>query len=180
MRRSALRVASVVAGTSVAVVLAASGSAVKPPPVPPGPTPLTLTATLEDRVVLLTSPRGMWDYYGHVESSNNADGGGSYRALCRALEAPPPPGPHPAFTGQARTSTVIADRLTCTIVVLFENDNASLVMEGIVTKPTGSELFAASSDRALAVTGGTGSLTYQGSIGVAKPDGNHRITIAYW
>jgi hypothetical protein len=178
MRRAALRVACVVVGTAVAVAMAASGSAVKPPPAPNGPTPLVLTATNEGRVVLLTSPRGMWDFYGHVTSSNNEEG--SYRALCAALEAPPPPGPHPAFTGQARASTDIGDRLTCTIVVLFENDNASLVMEGIVTKPTGSELFAALSDRVLALTGGTGATTYQGSIGVAQPTGNHQVSIFYW
>jgi hypothetical protein len=178
MRRAALIVACVLAGTGVAVVIAASGSAVRP--TPNSVSAVTLTTTQEGGIALVTSPRGMWDYYGHVESSHNGDGSGSYRALCSALEAPPPSGPQPAFTGQARTSTVIADRLTCTIVVLFENDNASLVMEGVVTKPTGSELFAASSNRVLAVTGGTGSLTYQGSIGVAQPTGNHQITIAYW
>jgi hypothetical protein len=178
MRRAALIVACVLAGTGIAVVIAAGGSAGTP--TPNGISAVTLTATDEDRIALVNTPRGMWDYYGHVDSSNNADGGGSYRALCSALEAPPQPGPHPAFTGQARASLVIADRLTCTIVVLFEKDNASLVIEGIVTKPTGTELFAVSSDRALAVTGGTGGLTYQGSIGVAQPTGDHKIAIAYW
>jgi hypothetical protein len=178
MRRVVLGVACFVAGTGVAVVLAASGSAVKPPPPPNGATSLVLTATQEDRDVLLTSPRGMWDYYGKITSSNNESG--SYRALCTALEAPPSPDRQAAFTGQARASTVIGERLTCTIVVLFENDNASLVIEGVVTKPAGSELFADASSRALAVTGGTGGTTYQGSLGVAQPTGSDEITILYW
>jgi hypothetical protein len=177
MRRAALMVACVVAATGVGVAIAAGGSPVRPPPGPDAKG-LVLTTTQEGKVVLATTPRVMWDFYGKVASSNNESG--SYRALCTALEPPPTPGPKPAFTGQVRASTVIADRLTCTIVVLFENDNASLVMQGVVTKPAGSELFAAPSDRLLALTGGTGAMTYQGAIGVAQLNEPRKITIKRW
>lgn len=177
MRRAALRVACVVVGTAVAVAMAASGSAVQPPT--NGGTPLVLTASQEVRTGVLTGPPGMYGYYGKITGANHSQQG-SYRALCAALEAPTTtPGPHPAFTGQTRASEVIGERLTCTIVVLFEDDNASLVMEGVVTRPTGTQLFAASSARVLAVTGGTGTV-YQGSLGVAQPTGSHQITISYW
>jgi hypothetical protein len=65
------------------------------------------------------------------------------------------------------------------VVVLFDAGNGSLVMEGVVTRPAGSELFAALSARLLAVTGGTGTI-YEGSQGKAQPTGTHQIYVVYW
>jgi hypothetical protein len=142
---------------------------------------MQLTSTQEGRVQLRPDPHGMWDYYGQI-TSTNSNQTGSYRALCAALEpSTTPPGPHPAFTGQTRASTAGGDRLTCTVVVLFgaASTGGSLVIDGVVTRPSGSDLFAAASDRVLAVTGGTGVL-YEGSQGKALPSGGHHITVIYW
>jgi len=181
MRRAALTVACVVVGTGVAVVLAASGSAVAPPL--DGGTPMQLTSTDEGRVELRADPHGMWDYYGQI-TSPEPNQSGSYRALCAALEpSTTPPARKPAFTGQARASDAAGDRLMCTVVVLFGGETAttggSLVIEGVVTRPAGSELFAAPSGRQLAVTGGTGGI-YQGSQGKAQATGSHHISVVYW
>jgi hypothetical protein len=185
MRRVALGLACVVAGVCVAVAVTTSGSAVTQPP--SGGTTLMLTSTQEGATQLHANPRGMWDYYGQL-TNTNVKLRGSYRALCAALEPTPPPAPHPAFTGQVRASTTDSDRLTCTVVVLFGDpattDGGSMVIEGVLNKPAGSELFAASSARLLAVTGGTGS-DYDGSVGKAKamgPNamGSREILVIYW
>jgi hypothetical protein len=179
MHRVALRVACVVAGACAAVAVATSGSAVTPPT--NGGTTITLTSTQEGRAQLRPDPHGMWDYYGQL-THTDPNRRGSYRALCAALEPAPPPPPHPAFTGQVRASAANGDRLTCTVVVLFGTPTinaGSLVMQGVLNKPAGSELFAADSGRLLAVTGGTGVLN-EGGVGKAQAIGSHKILVIYW
>jgi hypothetical protein len=55
--------------------------------------------------------------------------------------------------------------MTCNIVLSFgSQDGGSLVVEGLVNTPSGRELFAAASDRLLAIVGGTGQ-TYDAKQG---------------
>jgi hypothetical protein len=66
--------------------------------------------------------------------------------------------------------------MVCSIVISFGMaDGGSLVMEGLVKKPSAMKLLAGASDRALAVVGGTGP--YDAARGRAKPDGMGNLVV---
>jgi hypothetical protein len=178
MRRAALRVACVVAGTGVAVAMAASGSA---GPTAGTPTSMTLTTSDDNGATLRPDPHGMWGYWGQFTSINPA-AEGSYRATCTALGAVAASFVRrPAYTGQVRAAAAGDDRLTCDIVLLFGGDasptGGSLVVQGVIDRPAGTALFAEDSDRVLAVTGGTG-LPYEAKQGKAKPE-DGQLVLSY-
>jgi hypothetical protein len=144
---------------------------------------MTLTATGEARMELRSDPNGAWGYRGQF-TGGEANQTGSYRAVCDALE---PSGAlhrrRPTYAGQVRAATDTANRLTCTVLLLFGSDDplvgGSLVIQGIIYRPPGTELFAVSSARVLAVTGGTG-LNYEAKQGAAELTGAHRLVVVYY
>jgi hypothetical protein len=100
-------------------------------------------------------------YWGKFTSPGTQ--GGSYRATCMWLA-----------NTQWPTNPKQDDRLSCTIVIAFEDrppgvqnrDVSGVVLQGLVKRPIGGkQLFERPTARKLVVTGGTG--TYAGAYGYA-------------
>ncbi len=175
MRRVALGVVGGLAGVSVAVAMAASGPAAGVPM-----SPLTITASEDNKPPVALGSGPMWGYWGKI----TGDDTGSYRATCVLLGAPTSPAtpPLPAFAGRARAADTADTRLSCNIVLSFggEDTNAgSLIAEGLVLRPnTNKGLFDRQYIRPLAITGGSGP-SYNSKQGTAALKGGGRLVIAY-
>jgi hypothetical protein len=179
MRRAALLIACVLAGTAVAVAMAAGGSQGSAPGTAD---PMTLTTSNEDGAQLRPGPHGMWGYWGQFATGNPTDEG-VYRATCVALG--PTVSPlvrRPTYAGNARAATTPDERLTCDVVLIFGGDSSpfggTLVVQGLVNKPAANKLFTAASPRLLAITGGAG-LRYEAKQGKALPIGQNHVLLSF-
>jgi hypothetical protein len=177
MRRVALGVVVALAGVGVAVTMAASGPAVGVPP----SSPLTLTASDDDKPPVALGSGPIWGYWGRLTGGDT----GSYRATCVLLGAPTSSanGHMPTYAGRVRAADgTDENRLSCHIVLSFGGEDSSartLIAEGLVMKPNANQgLFDVKYDRPLAITGGSGTY-YIRRQGSASLPGDGRIVITY-
>jgi hypothetical protein len=161
MRRDALRVASV----ALLVLVAAAAERAQPAG---AQTPVNLTVQTEHYAVMVPGPPGkagrLWGYWGRFTGTES----GSYRGTCAWLADP----------SWGLDPTKRDWRYLCTVVLSFRARaqppgppiGGSLIAQGLINRPHAPDgLFAQSSDRPVAITGGAGR--YKGRYGWATLNG---------